>query len=340
MQVTKNETYYRRVTGAAGMTLLLFLLLLNLFSISLVFVQDLFYHFFYPTPATVVYQLYYAAGYMLSFMLPVLLFRHLIRSKHYPYRPMQMSALPSPWIFLLLPATVAVIFSAARLNATFVNIVSYVPLSTEPLIPGTNPSPLGFEWVLEVIALCVVPGFCEEFLFRGAIQTNLRPFGRGNAILISAFLFSMMHQNPAQILYTFVAGIFLGIVYEKTNSLLCCSVLHMFNNFMSTMEDMVYLGIDHVFRSTIAIYIFETVLFILGVISIAILIIRFSKQDVILREGIFERSTSVADGYASHPISPAAVRKYFMTPSMIIFLVLSVLQILFILVINYVYGFF
>ncbi len=338
--MTKNESYYRRVTGAAGLTMLLFLLFLNLFSISLVFAADLFYSVFYSTPATVVYQLYYAAGYMLSFMLPVLLFRHLIRTKKYPYRPMHMNELPSPWLLLLLPAAITVIFSAARLNATFVNIVSYVPLSNEPYFPGMNPSPEGFEWVLQVIALCVVPGFCEEFLFRGAIQTNLRPFGRVNAVLISSFLFSMMHQNPAQILYTFVAGIFLGIVYEKTNSLICCSVLHIFNNFMSTMQDMVYMGINEVFRSTIAAYIFETLLFVLGILSLAVLVIRFSKQDLVLREGIFEKSTSVADGYASHPISSAAARKYFMAPSMVIFLIFSVLQILFLLVITYVQGFF
>lgn len=329
--MTYNEAYYRRVIGSIGLTMLLFLLLINVFGVVSIVLYELLLLTTPPTAATVIYQVFYATGYMLSFMLPVLLLRGRIRGAHYPYQPMQLRRLPSPWTFLLLPAIVTVIFSAVRINATFVNIVQYRPLALEGA-PINRPQ--GFEWVLELIATCVVPGFCEEFLFRGAIQTNCRPFGRVNAVLIASFMFSMMHQNPAQILYTFVAGIFLGVVYEKTNSLLCCSALHMFNNLAATLEDMIFYGIDNAFVSTVATVAFEIALFIPGVIGLILFAVRFCRTDRTLRNGIFEKDLPAADGYASHPISPAVARRLFLRPSMVVFLVLVLLEVLILLLLG------
>lgn len=334
--MTQNESYYRSVMGAIGVTMLLFLLLINVFAVLALILQGLLLVVAPHPVATVGYQLFYAAGYMLSFMLPVLLLRGRIRAARYSYQSMQALNLPSPWTLLLIPAVVTVIFSASRLNASLVNIVRYAPLSSDSLLPpGAVVAPDGYEWVLDVIVSCVVPGFCEEFLFRGAIQTNCRPFGRVNAVLIAAFFFSMMHQNPAQLLYTFVAGIFLGIVYEKTNSLLACSVLHVFNNLAATCEDMLFHGIEDYFTSSAARLTFEIALFIPGVVGLIIFLIHLSRSDRTIRGGIFERELPASDGYASHPIAPAAARRLFLRPSVVIFLILTLLQVTLLLMINY-----
>ena len=332
--MTPNESYYRRVTGAIGFTMLLFVLLSNVFAMAALFLGEILTVTAPSTAATVGYQIFYAAGYMLAFMLPVLLLRALIR-RRYPYQSMQVFNLPSPWTLLLLPVIVTVIFSASRINATFVNIVRYVPLSAEQTADNVIRAPQGFEWVLEMIVSCVVPGICEEFLFRGAIQTNCRPFGRVNAVLIASFLFSMMHQNPAQILYTFVAGILLGVVYEKTNSLLTCSVLHIFNNLAATCEDMFFYGIENPFSSSSAMLAFEIALFIPGVIGLVIFAVRLSREDRSLRQGIFERDLSASDGYASHPISSVSARRLFLAPSMVIFLAIVALELIFLMLVNY-----
>ena len=176
-----------------------------------------------------------------------------------------------------------------------------------------------------------MPGVCEEFLFRGAIQTNLRRFGRSNAILISAFLFSMMHQNAAQTLYTFAAGIVLGLIYEMTGSIWCTTVLHIINNFVSTTESAIFYAIEDMVASSLAIAVFEMLLIVLGVLSAVILVVRFFSKKTDLRDGIFEKKLSAAEGYASCPIEAARVRRLFFTPTMIIFLVLCIVQMLFLL---------
>jgi membrane protease YdiL (CAAX protease family) len=191
-------------------------------------------------------------------------------------------------------------------------------------------------WVA-IPVVAILPAVCEEFLFRGAILTNLRPFGRSNAILISAFLFSMMHQNAEQLLYTFAAGIVLGLIYEMTGSIWCTTVLHILNNFVSVTESAIFYRFDDVMTSSLAIVIFEMVLIAIGVISAAILVSRFFSKRTDLRDGIFGRSLPASDGYAECPIEASRARRLFFTPTMIIFLILCLVQVLFLILMAVIY---
>lgn len=86
--------------------------------------------------------------------------------------------------------------------------------------------------------------FCEEFVFRGVIYGSYRRSGvygnntryqnaRNNgisAILLSAFLFGLMHMNFNQALYAFAIGIFLALLVEAAGSLWASVFCHMFFN--------------------------------------------------------------------------------------------------------------
>ena len=86
--------------------------------------------------------------------------------------------------------------------------------------------------------------FCEEFVFRGVIygsyrrdegyEYNMRYQNTRNsgisAILLSAFLFGLMHMNFNQALYAFAIGIFLALLVEATGSLWASAFCHMFFN--------------------------------------------------------------------------------------------------------------
>jgi len=339
--MTRNETYYRKVIGAIGATMLLFWGLITAFSIVIA-VLPIFLAFVPEPVATVVYQTVYAAIYLLSFMMPVLLLKHLIKRAGYVYQPMRSEFQLSPWIFLLVPAVVAVNFSAAYFNSAMVNIFDYSAFSSEILWGQSMVAPPVYAWVLEFMVMCVVPGFCEEFLFRGAILNNCRPFGRTNAILISALLFSLMHQNAEQIFYAFIAGIFLGIIYEKTGNIWCGTVIHIFNNFLSTFEGVLFYKSGDWFTSSVIITVFEVLLLLLGGICLAILIGRFFSRKERFEEGVFEKNLPATDEYASHPISAKRAVQLFMRPTMVIFLVLCVIQIVSLILLalgyQYVYG--
>lgn len=86
--------------------------------------------------------------------------------------------------------------------------------------------------------------FCEEFVFRGVIYGSYRRSGgyeKGGccqntrnhgiaAVLLSAFLFGLMHMNFNQALYAFGIGIFLALLVEAAGSLWASVFCHMFFN--------------------------------------------------------------------------------------------------------------
>ncbi len=333
-----NEYYYRRVIGAIGGTMLLFLCLLNAFAVILSFL-DLFLVIISAneTVYNVAYQLIYGAGYLASFMIPVAFLKWRIGRAGYPYQSMSHSIKAAKWLPLIVPAGIAVVLSTAYVNAAMVSVFDYSRFSSEVIWQSGTQKPAAYEFILEFIVMCLVPGVCEEFLFRGAIQTNLRPFGRSNAILISAFLFSMMHQNAEQTFYTFAAGIVLGVVYEMTGSIWCATVLHVINNFVSVTENALFFKLEDAVSSSLAVAVFEMLLIAFGVISVAILVSRFFSKRIDLRDGMFGKKLPVSDGYASCPIEAERARKLFFTPTMIIFLALCMVQILILILMAVVY---
>ena len=81
----------------------------------------------------------------------------------------------------------------------------------------------------------LLPAVAEELFCRGALLAVLRPLGRRAAVFGSALFFAVMHANPAQLPYAFVAGLFLGILLELTGSLLTPILFHFANNTMSLL---------------------------------------------------------------------------------------------------------
>lgn len=328
--MTYGEVYYRKVISAVGFTMLLFLALINAVEVLLEVVNYLLPFLVNDFMAIyVIYQLLYAAGYLLSFMLPVALLKCMIKRAGYPYHSMRSPARVTPWIFLILPAAVTVVFAVVHINSALVDILDYSVFSQTVLWGDSGQKYELFQIVLDFIVVCVVPGFCEEFLFRGAILTNCMPFGRSNAILISSFLFALMHQNSEQLLYTFAAGILLGLIYERTGSIWNCTILHIFNNFVSTVESVLLQSSTSLFQSSLLYVLFETGLFAVGTVCLMLLIRRFFAQADPLQNGIFAQSSSALRIPAAHALPARRIFKLFLSPSMIVFLILSAVPILF-----------
>lgn len=93
-----------------------------------------------------------------------------------------------------------------------------------------------------VLVIGIMPGFGEEFLFRGYIQTRLlerwSPFA---AILFTSSLFAIMHIDPQHMTFALVLGIWCGLVAWRTGSLWPAVLCHATNNtlsvFMSQFSD-------------------------------------------------------------------------------------------------------
>lgn len=85
--------------------------------------------------------------------------------------------------------------------------------------------------VVMVLVIGVMPGFAEEFLFRGYVQSRLSVrWGRGLAIFVAAALFGLFHFDRIQSPATFLMGLYLGYVAERSGSIRPAMFAHMFNN--------------------------------------------------------------------------------------------------------------
>lgn len=88
---------------------------------------------------------------------------------------------------------------------------------------------------LSLFIVIIIAPIVEEFLFRGMIFTKLKNhLNTKIAIFIQALLFSLIHFNMAQMVPTFLLGLFLGFCYLKFENLLSVIVIHLsFNIFGS-----------------------------------------------------------------------------------------------------------
>lgn len=93
-------------------------------------------------------------------------------------------------------------------------------------------SDLGLAFTVAMLA--VVPGICEELLFRGYAQRQFeRALGVSGGILLSGVLFGMYHLRLSQLLPLSVLGIYLAYLTWRTGSLLPAIVVHFLNNAVS-----------------------------------------------------------------------------------------------------------
>ena len=71
-----------------------------------------------------------------------------------------------------------------------------------------------------ILYTCAVAPITEELLMRGVILKNACRVSQRFGILITAFIFGLMHENLAQFLFTFPLGILLGYITIRHNSLI------------------------------------------------------------------------------------------------------------------------
>uniref|UniRef100_A0A7S2VEC9 CAAX prenyl protease 2/Lysostaphin resistance protein A-like domain-containing protein n=1 Tax=Entomoneis paludosa TaxID=265537 RepID=A0A7S2VEC9_9STRA len=105
-------------------------------------------------------------------------------------------------------------------------------------VVGTKSTPLRSVFVSVLFG--VLPGACEEFLFRGVIQTVLaRSFGMSCAIVFQALLFGIFHygySSKGYVLAVSLIGAILGQVYSWTGSLAFPMLLHAGMNLVNTLQ--------------------------------------------------------------------------------------------------------
>ena len=137
-------------------------------------------------------------------------------------------------VYLTMATIPAMILSSIVVNAISLVIQSLLGIEFTSGLEDLQITGVG-GFVIGVISMAIVPAIIEEFSIRGVVMQPLRRYGDGFAIVASAFIFSIMHGNMAQIPYTVVGGIYLGYLAIATGSIWPSIIVHLINNMYSVI---------------------------------------------------------------------------------------------------------
>ena len=94
-----------------------------------------------------------------------------------------------------------------------------------------------------MLALVIVPAVCEELLFRGVLLAEYRALGEGNAVVISAICFAMLHFSVTGFPIYLFSGLLLGVIAASSRSVLPSILLHLLINALSLYTSDQFLSI-------------------------------------------------------------------------------------------------
>ncbi|CAM3149831.1 CPBP family intramembrane metalloprotease [Chryseobacterium flavum] len=129
--------------------------------------------------------------------------------------------------------------------------------------------------VMIIMTVLLAPVF-EEIIFRGIIQKGLINKGvkPWKAILYASILFGVVHGNPWQFISAVMLGCVLGLVYDRTKSLLMPILLHGFNNLCLSL--LVLYGKDESFAKVFNVS--EWLILAVGLVVFSLFYYLFMKK--------------------------------------------------------------
>lgn len=118
--------------------------------------------------------------------------------------------------------------------AEFINVVSQL---FTPNLVGNHMMELILEYpfVIAFFVIAVTPAICEELIYRGVLYQGYRKTGVRVAVILTAFLFGIMHMNLNQFSYAFVLGLLFALINEITGSVVPSVCLHLYVNGRSVV---------------------------------------------------------------------------------------------------------
>ena len=82
----------------------------------------------------------------------------------------------------------------------------------------------------------IIGPILEELVFRYLIYNNLNKFNKKNtSIILSSLIFALVHNGFINIVYAFIIGTILTIIYSKNKNIKEVIILHMVANLMSLL---------------------------------------------------------------------------------------------------------
>lgn len=313
------EKDYKNLMLRIGFTMLVFVVLINtLFGINSELLAPFFDQRMDGKSAYIVKSIVSSAIYLAVFLLPAGFFK-LISIKRNP-RPVFTAVRLDKKFPLMMVASIAVVFSMAYVNSYIMEWVGF-----DYGMFASDPIDENYKLILSVISSALVPACCEEYLFRGVILSNVLPYGKTNAVIVSAVMFGLMHQNPAQMLYATAAGIVLGLVYIRTRSIWGSFLIHFFNNLISVIQQMLVDRMAYERANKICM-VMEALIIVGGVICAIILLCTEHRRKREFNDSGFGVTLEPDESYVEYSLPGTRASKMFFSPTVIIFIIIACFQ--------------
>lgn len=114
----------------------------------------------------------------------------------------------------------------------FINYVSM--MFTENEIAGTMSDMVSNPYIVNLAMIALTPAIVEELVCRGVLYHSYKTKNTIFAIVMSAFIFGLLHMNLNQMLYAMALGIVFCLVVEATGSIYSSMIMHFIMNSIST----------------------------------------------------------------------------------------------------------
>lgn len=162
-------------------------------------------------------------------LLPVLIVLRLLKLKPKETLRLKLPRLQEVALvpFIAVSAAVLVTLAAQLINAVFPFPPEYMESMSKIFQQDVS---LGMMFLV----IAILPGICEEVLFRGFL---IRFFGdkARNAVIISALLFAIFHLDPFRFLPVFLLGLLLGYLTVRSGSIINSMLSHAINNGLALL---------------------------------------------------------------------------------------------------------
>ncbi|MDD4673021.1 MAG: type II CAAX endopeptidase family protein [Bacteroidales bacterium] len=157
--------------------------------------------------------------------------------------------------------------------------------------------------VFPFLTIVVAAPILEELIFRGIILDGfLRRYSPVKSIVLSSFLFGIVHFNPWQFIAAFLIGLLAGWVYYKTRKLSLTIIIHVVNNLVAFVGGYFQDAEEAMSESFIESYggVTNMILIIVGgILASVVCVYLLKKQFETIKVDKWQNSVSNSDGVAN-----------------------------------------
>jgi membrane protease YdiL (CAAX protease family) len=159
-----------------------------------------------------------------------------------------------------------------------------------------------FTTILSLLNTTLLPAFFEEFIFRGVLLGQLRRFGNGFAVFVSAILFGIFHSTLHQVPFAFLVGLVLGYIIVRTNQIWITIAVHFYNNAFACLPDIA----KPLMSSSAYNLLYQLVFYGTMVVgALAILFLLWKHRDVLIPRQIAHHRLSLSSRWFAWISAPA-----------------------------------